>query len=76
MVGVQLYHLSLFSYTCLMQTPGFCISAGTPGTAGAAPVGATYVGFGTVPPGFLAFEQTSAISSSVNVDRLSNDCSP
>ena len=40
-----------------MQTPGF----GTPGTAGAAAVGATYAGFGTVPPGFLAFEQISAI---------------
>ena len=52
-----------------MQTPGFGISTGTPGTAGAAAVGATYVGFGTVLPGFLAFEQISAISSSVNVDR-------
>ena len=59
-----------------MQTPGFGISAGTPGTAGAAAVGATYAGFGTVLPGFLAFEQTSAISSSVNVDRSSNNCSP
>ena len=59
-----------------MQTPGFGISAGTPGTAGATAVGATYVGFGTFPPDFLVFEQTSAMSSSVNVDRSSNDCSP
>ena len=31
-----------------MQTPGFDISAGTPGTGGAPAVGAIYVGFGTV----------------------------
>ena len=59
-----------------MRTPGFGISAGTPGTTGAAVVGAKCAGFGTVLPGFLAFEQTSAISSSVNVDKSSNDCSP